>query len=26
VLLDRTTPNVFEAFKAAVQVHGEIME
>ena len=26
VLLDRTTPNVFEAFKAAVQVHPEIME
>jgi len=26
VLLDRTTPNVFEAFKAAVQVHEEIME
>ena len=26
VLLDRTTPNVFEAFKAAVQVHAEIME
>ena len=26
VLLDRTTPNVFEAFKAAVHVHGEIME
>ncbi len=26
VLLDRTTPNVFEAFKAAVQVRGEIME
>ncbi|UUZ72557.1 Lrp/AsnC ligand binding domain-containing protein [Polaromonas sp. P1(28)-8] len=26
VLLDRTTPNVFEAFKAAVQVHHEIME
>ncbi len=26
VLLDRTTPNVFEAFKAAVQVHGEIQE
>jgi Lrp/AsnC family leucine-responsive transcriptional regulator len=26
VLLDRTTPNVFEAFKAAVQVHGEILE
>ncbi|ARV19107.1 MULTISPECIES: Lrp/AsnC ligand binding domain-containing protein [Comamonadaceae] len=26
VLLDRTTPNVFEAFKAAVQVHSEIME
>ena len=26
VLLDRTTPNVFEAFKAAVQVHQEIME
>ncbi|WP_296511114.1 Lrp/AsnC ligand binding domain-containing protein [Rhodoferax sp.] len=26
VLLDRTTPNVFEAFKAAVQVHNEIME
>jgi len=26
VLLDRTTPNVFEAFKAAVQVHTEIME
>jgi Lrp/AsnC family leucine-responsive transcriptional regulator len=26
VLLDRTTPNVFEAFKAAVQVHHEITE
>lgn len=26
VLLDRTTPNVFEAFKAAVQVHDEISE
>ena len=26
VLLDRTTPNVFDAFKAAVQVHNEIME
>jgi Lrp/AsnC family leucine-responsive transcriptional regulator len=26
VLLDRTTPNVFEAFKAAVQVHEAIME
>ena len=26
VLLDRTTPNVFEAFKAAVQAHSEIME
>ncbi len=26
VLLDRTTPNVFDAFKAAVQVRGEIME
>jgi Lrp/AsnC family leucine-responsive transcriptional regulator len=26
VLLDRTTPNVFEAFKAAVQVYPEIME
>ena len=26
VMLDRTTPNVFEAFKAAVQVHEEIME
>lgn len=26
VLLDRTTPNVFQAFKAAVQVHGEILE
>jgi Lrp/AsnC family leucine-responsive transcriptional regulator len=26
VLLDRTTPNVFEAFKAAVQVRPEIME
>ncbi|MFM1907272.1 MAG: hypothetical protein RLZZ591_949 [Pseudomonadota bacterium] len=26
VLLDRTTPNVFEAFKAAVQVREEIME
>jgi Lrp/AsnC family leucine-responsive transcriptional regulator len=26
VLLDRTTPNVFEAFKAAVQVRKEIME
>ena len=25
-LLDRTTPNVFEAFKAAVQVYPEIME
>jgi len=25
-LLDRTTPNVFDAFKAAVQVHGEIQE
>jgi Lrp/AsnC family transcriptional regulator, leucine-responsive regulatory protein len=25
VLLDRTTPHVFEAFKAAVQVHDEIM-
>ena len=26
VLLDRTTPNVFEAFNAAVQVRSEIME
>jgi Lrp/AsnC family leucine-responsive transcriptional regulator len=26
VLLDKTTPNVFEAFKAAVQVRTEIME
>ena len=26
VLLDRTTPNVFEAFKAAVHVREEIME
>src|SRR5450830_1936173 len=26
VLLDRTTPNVFEAFKAAVHVRAEIME
>ena len=26
VLLDRTTQNVFDAFKAAVQVHDEIME
>lgn len=26
VLLDRTTPNVFDEFKAAVQVHEEIME
>lgn len=26
VLLDRTTPNVFDAFKAAVQVHPQIME
>lgn len=26
VLLDRTTRNVFEAFNAAVQVRGEIME
>ena len=26
VVLDRTTPNVFDAFKAAVQVHGEILE
>jgi Lrp/AsnC family leucine-responsive transcriptional regulator len=26
VLLDRTSPNVFEAFKAAVQVRAEIME
>ncbi|GAC1608266.1 MAG: Lrp/AsnC ligand binding domain-containing protein [Ramlibacter sp.] len=26
VLLDRTTPNVFEAFRAAVQGHPEIME
>jgi len=25
VLLDRTTPHVFESFKAAVQVHAEIM-
>lgn len=26
VLLDKTTPHVFEAFKAAVQVYPEIME
>ncbi|HCL86809.1 MAG TPA: ArsR family transcriptional regulator [Comamonadaceae bacterium] len=26
VLLDHTTPNVFDQFKAAVQVHPEIME
>ena len=26
VLLDRTTPNVFEQFNAAVQVRPEIME
>jgi Lrp/AsnC family leucine-responsive transcriptional regulator len=26
VLLDRTTPNVFEEFRAAVQVHPEILE
>lgn len=26
VLLDRTMPNVFDAFKAAVQVYPEIME
>ncbi len=26
MLLDRTTPNVFEAFKAAVQVRDEMME
>ena len=26
VLLDRTTPNVFEAFKAAVQAHPGILE
>ncbi len=26
VLLDRTTPNVFDEFKAAVQVHDTIME
>jgi len=26
VVLDRTTSNVFEAFKAAVQVHAEILE
>ena len=26
VLLDRTTPNVFEQFKVAVQVHPEILE
>lgn len=26
VLLDRTTPNVFEQFKAAVQVHDAILE
>ena len=26
VLLDRTTPNVFEQFRAAAQVHDEIME
>ncbi len=26
VLLDRTTPNVFDAFKAAVQIYPEILE
>ena len=26
VLLDRTTPDVFEQFNAAVQVHPEIMD
>jgi Lrp/AsnC family leucine-responsive transcriptional regulator len=26
VLLDRTTPHVFEAFKAAVRIYPEIME
>jgi Lrp/AsnC family leucine-responsive transcriptional regulator len=26
VLLDRTTPGVFDAFKAAVQVHDDILE
>ena len=26
VLLDRTTPNVFNEFNAAMQVHDEIME
>jgi Lrp/AsnC family leucine-responsive transcriptional regulator len=26
VLLDRTTPHVFDAFKAAVQVHQDILE
>ena len=26
VLLDRTTPNVFEAFKAAVQTYPEVLE
>ena len=26
VLLDRTTPHVFDAFKAAVQVHPQILE
>ncbi|WP_137921376.1 Lrp/AsnC ligand binding domain-containing protein [Hydrogenophaga sp. 2FB] len=26
VLLDRTTPNVFDQFRAAVQVHPEILE
>lgn len=26
VLLDRTTPNVFEQFRAAVEVHPEILE
>jgi Lrp/AsnC family leucine-responsive transcriptional regulator len=26
VLLDRTTPNVFDAFKAAVQAHPQILE
>jgi Lrp/AsnC family leucine-responsive transcriptional regulator len=26
ILLDRTTPNVFNAFNAAVQVRAEIME
>jgi Lrp/AsnC family transcriptional regulator, leucine-responsive regulatory protein len=26
VLLDRTTPNVFDAFNAAVQVHPQILE